>query len=121
MIFQLARLTLAQSFGHSLASAHVQACGIEVYVRWNISHIQAGEIPKGTVKDLKKLNKSLRFPKQHANLTLQFMAKNEKKKKKKDATLNGLCLVWYADAAFCVRADKTSQGGFVIFACEMEF
>ena len=71
--------------------------------------IQAGEIPKGTVKDLKELNKSLRFAKQHANLTLKFMAKNGKKK---NASLEGLCLqVCYADAAFCVRADKTSQGG----------
>ena len=70
--------------------------------------MQAGEIPKGTIKGLKEFNKSLRFAQQRANLTLKFMAKNGKKK---NASLEEFCLVCYADAAFCVRADKTSQGG----------
>lgn len=76
--------------------------------------IQAGEIPKGQVRHLKELNKTLRFAKANASVTLKFLAKP----KKKTNDLNSLCLICYADAAFSVRRDLTSQGGFVILACE---
>ena len=76
--------------------------------------IQAGEVPKGQVHHLRELNKSLRFAKANAATTLKFIARPEKKQK----TLDNLCLVCYADAAFCVRSDKSSQGGYVIMACE---
>ena len=76
--------------------------------------IQAGEVPKGTVHNLKELNKSLRFAKTNSDVTLKFLARPSSKK----TDLSTLCLVCYADAAFCVRNDKTSQGGYVIMACE---
>ena len=81
--------------------------------------LQAGEVPKGTVHDLKELNKSLRFAKANANVNLKFMARPEHySKKKQEASLDDICLVCYADAAFCARNDKSSQGGYIILACE---
>ena len=80
--------------------------------------IQAGEVPKGKVFHLRELNKSLRFAKANAAVTLKFLARPDARNKKTDNSLENLCLVCYADAAFGVRSDHSSQGGFVIVACD---
>ena len=81
--------------------------------------IQAGEVPKGKVLHLRELNKTLRFAKSNAAVTLKFLGCPAGEKKRGQAkSLSDLCLVCYADAAFSVRSDHTSQGGFMILACE---
>ena len=80
--------------------------------------IQAGEIPKGTVANLRELNKTLRFAKSNAAVTLKFLGHPAIVDKEDQRSLKDLCLICYADAAFGIRSDKTSQGGFVILACD---
>ena len=76
--------------------------------------IQAGTVTKGKVKDLMELNKTLRFGKSQAGATLKFLAKPPEGCKRRP--LDDMVLVCYADAAFCVREDKSSQGGFIVLA-----
>ena len=76
--------------------------------------IQAGELSGAKVRLLLELNKTLRFGKANSDVNLKFMAK----KQEPDACFDDLVLVCYADAAFCVRSDKTSQGGYIIVACD---
>ena len=68
--------------------------------------ILAATINKGTVELLHDLNKALRFGKSSADLKLMMRP-----------VCNGwdnMCLLCFSDAAVQVRADATSQGGFVI-------
>ena len=76
--------------------------------------IQAGTVMKGKVKDLMELNKTLRFGKSQSGATLKFLAKPPNDSKQR--SLEDMVLVCYADAAFCVREDKSSQGGFIVLA-----
>lgn len=78
--------------------------------------LQAGELAGGTVRELKELNKTLRFGKQNANVTVKFMAK---KSTGRATTLDDLTLICYADAAFGVRKDMSSQGGYIVVACDV--
>ena len=75
----------------------------------------AGEIANGSVQSVMELNKALRFGKSHADVNMKFLARPETKQV---ADLESMVLVCYADAAFCARKDKSSQGGFIIMACE---
>ena len=76
--------------------------------------IQAGELAGAKIKELTELNKTLRFGKAHADVNLKFLATSTSQ----SFGLDGLTIVCYADAAFCVRSDKTSQGGYVLMACD---
>ena len=71
--------------------------------------IQAGELSGGNVETLQGLNKTLRFGKTNAKVRLRFVAKDEEKK-----GLKGLTIVMFADAAFDVRKDHSSQGGYIL-------
>lgn len=68
--------------------------------------IQAGELSGAKVRLLLELNKTLHFGKANCDVNIKFLAK----KQQPDASFDDLVLVCYADAAFCVRSDKTSQG-----------
>ena len=66
------------------------------------------------VQDLMDLNKTLRFAKQVGDVTLKFLAKPQSSA----TSLDAMVLVAYADAAFGVRRDHASQGGYIIMACD---
>lgn len=71
--------------------------------------IQAGELSGANVEALQGLNKTLRFGKNNANVKLRFVAKDVKQK-----GLMGMTIVMFADAAFDVRKDHSSQGGYIL-------
>ena len=71
--------------------------------------IQAGELSGGNVEALQGLNKTLRFGKSNSQVRLRFVAKDVMQK-----GLNGLTIVMFADAAFDVRRDHSSQGGYIL-------
>ena len=75
--------------------------------------VQAGDLAGGDGKVLQELNKTLRFAKSIAHHKMSYLAKPETKN---DKTLDSLAIVLYVDAAFSVRKDHGSQGGFVILA-----
>ena len=76
--------------------------------------IQAGELAGGDGNSLTELNKTLRFAKQNANHRLKFLAEDGTK------NVRNMTLVLFADAAFDVRRDHSSQGGFVIMVVPKE-
>ena len=71
--------------------------------------IQAGELAGGSVQTLHDLNKTLRFAKNSAQVRLKFLAKDED-----GEGIKGLTAVMFADAAFDVRKDHSSQGGYIL-------
>ena len=75
--------------------------------------VQAGDLAGGDGKVLQELNKTLRFAKSIAHHKMSYLAKPEVKN---DKTLDNLAIVLYVDAAFSVRKDHGSQGGYVILA-----
>ena len=76
--------------------------------------IQAGELAGGDGSVLQELNKTLRFAKQNASHRLKFLAEDETQ------NIRNMTLILFADAAFDVRKDHSSQGGFVIMAVPKE-
>ena len=68
--------------------------------------IIAGDIPGGTGEVMQSLNKTLRFAKENAKYGLQFHSVAKK--------VEDLALLCFCDAAFGVRRDLSSQGGFMI-------
>ena len=68
--------------------------------------IIAGEIPGGTGEVMQSLNKALRFAKENAKHGLQFHSVAKK--------VEDVALLCFCDAAFGVRRDLSSQGGFII-------
>ncbi|CAL1148549.1 unnamed protein product [Cladocopium goreaui] len=68
--------------------------------------IIAANINKGTVDLLHELNKTLRFAKNSADLKLTM--------RPVCGDWSEMCLLCFSDAAVQVRADSSSQGGFVI-------
>ena len=68
--------------------------------------ILAANINKGTVELLHELNKTLRFAKSSSDLKLIM--------RPVCSTWSDMCLLCFSDAAVQVRADASSQGGFVI-------
>ena len=76
--------------------------------------LQAGAVIGGTIQDILDLNKTLRFGKAHSDVNIKFIAKPKHAK----ADLKDMTLVCYADAAFCTRRDRSSQGGYIILACD---
>ena len=68
--------------------------------------IIAASINKGTVDLLHELNKTLRFAKNSADLKLTM--------RPVCGDWSEMCLLCFSDAAVQVRADSSSQGGFVI-------
>ena len=76
--------------------------------------LQAGCLKDGTVQDLLDLNKTLRFGKSVGDTTIKFLAKPAAA----SGGLERLTLVAYSDAAFGVRRDHASQGGFIILTCD---
>lgn len=76
--------------------------------------IQAGELAGGDGNSLAELNKTLRFAKQNASHRLKFLAEDGTK------NVRNMTLVLFADAAFDVRRDHSSQGGFVIMVVPKE-
>lgn len=68
--------------------------------------IIAGEIPGGTGEAMQSLNKALRFAKENAKYGLQFHSVARR--------LEDVALLCFCDAAFGVRRDLSSQGGFMI-------
>ena len=71
--------------------------------------IQAGELAGGDVQTLHDLNKTLRFAKSNAHVRLRFLAKDEN-----GEGIRGLTAIMFADAAFDVRKDHSSQGGYIL-------
>eukprot|EP00913_Durusdinium_trenchii_P019093 g17943.t1 len=80
--------------------------------------LQAGAVPKGTVQDINELNKTLRFGKSQGDVTIKFLAKEIDENKGTINSLENMTLVCYADAGFGTRRDGSSQGGFIIMACD---
>ena len=68
--------------------------------------IIAGEIPGGTGEAMQSLNKALRFAKENAKYGLQFHSVAKK--------VEDIALLCFCDAAFGVRRDLSSQGGYMI-------
>ena len=68
--------------------------------------IIAGDIPGGTGEVMQSLNKALRFAKENAKYGLRFHSVAKK--------VEELALLCFCDAAFGVRRDLSSQGGFMI-------
>ena len=79
-----------------------------------IGALQAGELAGAKIKELNELNKTLRFGKANADVNLKFLVTSSSQ----SFGLDGLTLVCYTDAAFCVRSDKASQCGYVLTACD---
>eukprot|EP00435_Cladocopium_sp_Y103_P055618 s618_g18.t1 len=73
--------------------------------------IQAGDLAGGDGRVLTELNKTLRFAKSVAGNKMRFLAAPEG-----NAVVNisDLAIVMYVDAAFDVRRDHSSQGGYII-------
>ena len=69
-----------------------------------------------TVKDLMELNKALRFAKANADVTIKALARPAQP----GQDMTSVALICFADAAFSVRKDLTSQGGFLIVATDSE-
>eukprot|EP00438_Fugacium_kawagutii_P011914 Skav221382 [mRNA] locus=scaffold7016:18304:23637:- [translate_table: standard] len=80
--------------------------------------IQAGELSGATGTFLLDLNKTLRFAKQNAKYGMKFMAMSEKPKNAKETSLKDMVVILYADAAFDVRKDHSSQGGYVVLVAD---
>ena len=70
------------------------------------SSILAAEINNGSGQLLADLNKALRFGKQASEVKLQMT--------KVANSLDDLCFIAFSDAAFGVRSDGSSQGGFFV-------
>eukprot|EP00438_Fugacium_kawagutii_P005098 Skav221528 [mRNA] locus=scaffold1248:283612:287211:- [translate_table: standard] len=68
--------------------------------------INAANINKATVELLHDLNKTLRFGKQSADFRINM--------RKVCDGLDDLCFLCYSDAAFNVRSNGSSQGGFIV-------
>eukprot|EP00438_Fugacium_kawagutii_P026186 Skav211360 [mRNA] locus=scaffold677:368899:370686:- [translate_table: standard] len=77
--------------------------------------IQAGELAGGKVEALHALNKTLRFAKSAQASKLKFMARDEH-----GGGLERLKIVVFADAAFDVRRDHSSQGGYMVLAVDQD-
>ena len=73
--------------------------------------IQAGDLAGGDGKVLLELDKTLRFAKSVAHNKMRFLALPENNKAQ---DIDDLAIVMYVDAAFDVRKDHGSQGGYVI-------
>ena len=71
--------------------------------------IQAGELAGGDVQTLHDLNKTLRFAKSNAHVRLRFLATDEN-----GEGIKGMTAIMFADAAFDVRKDHSSQGGYIL-------
>ncbi|CAJ1339244.1 unnamed protein product, partial [Effrenium voratum] len=67
---------------------------------------------KGDGKYLQELNKMLRFAKANGQVALRVA--------KIASSLEKVCFVCFSDAALSVRSDLSSQGGFMIVACNEE-
>ena len=76
--------------------------------------LQAGCLKDGTVQDLLDLNKTLRFGKAIGDTPIKFLARPAEP----STGFERMTLVAYSDAAFGVRRDHASQGGFIILACD---
>ena len=74
--------------------------------------ILAGGLNKGDGKYLQELNKMLRFAKANGQVALRIA--------KIAPSLEKVCFVCFSDAALSVRSDLSSQGGFMIVACNEE-
>ena len=70
------------------------------------SSILAAEINTGSGQLLTDLNKALRFGKSAAEVKLQMTKVTD--------SIDNLCFLAFSDAAFGVRADGSSQGGYFI-------
>ena len=68
--------------------------------------LTAANINKATIQLLTDLNKTLRFGKQAADFKLNMSAAC--------SGLDDLCLLCFSDAAFNVRSDGSSQGGYIV-------
>ena len=66
----------------------------------------AADIRDGKVKVIQELNKTLRFAKQAVDLQVVM--------KRVIHDLKDLCFIVFSDAAFGVRSDGASQGGFIV-------
>ena len=70
--------------------------------------IHQGQLPTVTVGTAKEVNKTLRFYKQNSDVGLKM---------KKIGQVSDIVFVAMTDAAWGVRQDGSSQGGYVILAC----
>ncbi|CAE7220782.1 spa [Symbiodinium microadriaticum] len=68
--------------------------------------LQAADVNQATTSTAAELNKTLRFAKSLAKETLTMT--------KVTSSLDNACFVCFSDAAFGVRSDHSSQGGYVI-------
>ena len=68
--------------------------------------ILASEVARPTVQLLLDLNKTLRFAKSLADVPLRMARVTD--------SLDKVCFLCFSDAAFGVRSDQSSQGGYVI-------
>ena len=75
--------------------------------------IQASDLASGEVKVMTELNKTLRFAKSAAQQRMKFLAKPEKNQKR---NIHDLAVIMFVDAAFSVRKDPGSRGGYIILA-----
>ena len=69
--------------------------------------LTAATINKATVELLSELNKTLRFAKQNAEFKMSMTAVC-------NGFGNDVCLLCFSDAAFNVRSDGSSQGGYIV-------
>ena len=74
--------------------------------------IYAADINKGSVQLITDLNKTLRFAK--------GLTKDALVMKKVVDRLDDVCFLCYSDAAFGVRSDHSSQGGYIIVATSQD-
>eukprot|EP00434_Breviolum_minutum_P043155 symbB.v1.2.038452.t1/scaffold5995.1/size23965/1 len=89
-----------------LKSAYGLADAPLLWLAWSFAVARSGEIPGGTGEAMQSLNKALRFSKENAKYGLQFHSAARR--------LEDVALLCFCDAAFGVRRDLSSQGGFMI-------
>ena len=80
--------------------------------------IQASDLASGEVKVMTELNKILRFAKSVAQQRMKFLAKPEKNQKR---NIHDLAVIMFVDAAFSVRKDPGSRGGYIILEMPKSF
>ena len=73
----------------------------------------AADISGGKVKVMLELNKTLRFAKQASDFKLVM--------KKVMSDMTDMCFIVFSDAAFGVRSDGASQGGYILVLTNSEY
>eukprot|EP00435_Cladocopium_sp_Y103_P051239 s554_g15.t2 len=79
--------------------------------------IQAGDLAGGDGKVLQELNKTLRFAKSVCHHKMQFLATPENVNNR---DIKNIAIIMFVDAAFSVRKDHGSQGGYIILAADVQ-